>query len=179
VTRPGTDRDRDAAGRPKNARPRDGLGRPLNRGADGEPVMPDDLRLTPAESVQLAQRLIDEGRPFHAHEVLEAVWKTSPGAQRDLWQGLAQIAVGLTHARRGNGRGAVTLLRRGAAAVGRYVAGTAGDRSGDLPDALDLAGVHSAATGLADLIAARGLDAVAADDLRLQLGSPAAPQASG
>jgi len=133
--------------------------------------MPDDLLLTPAEAVRLAQRLIDEGRPFHAHEVLEAVWKSSPSAQRDLWKGLAQIAVGLTHARRGNGQGAVTLLRRGAAAVGRYVPGAAGDQRGELPDALDLAAVHATATGLADLIAARGLDAVTADDLRLQLGS--------
>jgi hypothetical protein len=140
--------------------------------------MHDDLRLTPAEAVQLAQRLIDEGRPFHAHEVLEAVWKSSPGAQRDLWQGLAQIAVGLTHARRGNGRGAVTLLRRGAAAVSRYLPGAAGNQRGELPDALDLAGVHAAATGLADLITARGLDAVAADDLRLQLGSRKTPRSS-
>lgn len=131
--------------------------------------MPDDLRLTQAEAVLLAQRLIDDGRPFHAHEVLEAVWKSSPGAQRDLWKGLAQIAVGLTHARRGNGRGAVTLLRRGAAAVSRYIPGTASGQRGELPDALDLAGIHAAATGLADLIAEGGLDAVTADDLRLQL----------
>jgi uncharacterized protein len=134
--------------------------------------MPDDLRLTPAEAVQLAQRLIDEGRPFHAHEVLEAVWKASPSAQRDLWQGLAQIAVGLTHARRGNGRGAVALLRRGAAAVGHYLPAAADERAA-LPDALDLAGVRAAATGLADLIAARGLGAVTADDVRLKLGPPA------
>jgi hypothetical protein len=174
VTRPETDRDRDAAGRPKNARPRDGLGRPLGRGADGEPVMPDDLQLTPAEAVQLAQRLIDEGRPFHAHEVLESVWKSSPSVHRDLWKGLAQIAVGLTHARRGNGRGAVALLRRGAAAVGRYVPGAAGDQRGELPDALDLASVHAAATGLADLIDARGVDAVTTDDLRFPLGPPGA-----
>jgi hypothetical protein len=173
VTRPGTDRDRDVAGRPKNARPRDGLGRPLDRGAAGEPVMPDDLQLTQPEAVQLAQRLIDEGRPFHAHEVLEAVWKSSPSAQRDLWQGLAQIAVGLTHARRGNGRGAVTLLRRGAAAVGRYDP-AAGDEPGQLPAALDPAGVRAAASSLADLIAARGLGALTADDLRLKLGTSAA-----
>ena len=171
MTQPDTDRDRDAAGRPKNARPRDGLGRPMARGADGEPVMPDDLLLTPAEAVRLAQRLIDEGRPFHAHEVLEAVWKSAPSPQRDLWKGLAQIAVGLTHARRGNGRGAVTLLRRGAAAIDRYVPAAAGDQRGELPDALDLAGVHATATGLADLIATRGLDALTADDLRLKLGS--------
>jgi len=138
--------------------------------------MPDNLQLTPAEAVQLAQQLIDEGRPFHAHEVLEAVWKSSPGADRDLWKGLAQIAVGLTHARRGNSRGAATLLRRGAAAVGRYLSGAAGDQRDELPDALDLAGVCAAATGLADLIAARGLDVVTADDLRLQLGPPRTPR---
>src|SRR5260370_17643282 len=109
VTRRDPARDRDAAGRPKNARPRDGLGRPLGRGADGEPVMPDDLQLTPAEAVQLAQRLIDEGRPFHAHEVLESVWKSSPSAHRDLWKGLAQIAVGLPPPRRANPPAAVPL----------------------------------------------------------------------
>ncbi|HEX9177855.1 MAG TPA: DUF309 domain-containing protein, partial [Mycobacterium sp.] len=50
---------------------------------------------------------------FSAHEVLEAAWKNSADDERMLWQGLAQLAVGLTHARRGNARGAVTLLHRG------------------------------------------------------------------
>src|SRR5260370_30624774 len=112
VTRRDPARDRDAAGRPKNARPRDGLGRPLGRGADGEPVMPDDLQLTPAEAVRLAQRLIDEGRPFHARVALDSVWKASPSAPRGLWQGFAHIPVGVTHAERFDGRGAVRLLIR-------------------------------------------------------------------
>ena len=76
--------------------------------------MPDDLVLGPQESVDEAQRLLDEGMPFHAHEVLEAAWKTAEPAQRELWRGLAQLAVGLTHLQRGNARGAVALLRRGA-----------------------------------------------------------------
>jgi uncharacterized protein len=112
-------RDRDPAGRPRNARPRDGLGRPLDRSAaeTGPAPMPDDLAITGRDAVALADGLLREGRPFHAHEVLEAAWKSSPPGERDLWQGLAQIAVGLTHARRGNARGAVTLLRRGAQRV--------------------------------------------------------------
>jgi hypothetical protein len=61
-----------------------------------------------------AQRLIDAGRPFTAHEVLEAVWKETTGPQRALWRGLAQLAVGLTHQARGNRVGARALLRRGA-----------------------------------------------------------------
>ena len=119
----GVERDRDAGGRPRNARPRDALGRPLPRGVEGEPRVPDDLLLPPAETLVEAQRLLDAERPFHAHEVLEARWKACPPDERDLWQGLAQLAVGLTHLRRGNPAGARTLLARASARVGRY-AGT-------------------------------------------------------
>jgi uncharacterized protein len=104
--------------------------------------VPDDLVVTPEEAADLGGRLLAEGRPFHAHEVFEAAWKSTPGPERELWRGLAQIAVGLTHAGRGNTSGAVALLRRGAgnvrAAAGawsdpgagvdpRYVAGQADD----------------------------------------------------
>lgn len=108
------DRDRDDFGRARNARPRDGLGRPLPRGAAGVPTMPDDLTVTPAAALDLAQRLLDEGRPFHAHEVLEAAWKSAPAEERELWRGLAQLAVGLTHLHRGNPTGAARLLHRAA-----------------------------------------------------------------
>ena len=119
-------RDRDPAGRPRNARPRDALGRPLDPAGgpgSGTDRIPDDLVITGAEAAALADRLLRDGRPFHAHEVLEAAWKSGPPGERDLWQGLAQIAVGLTHARRGNARGAVALLSRGAERVRGYQAG--------------------------------------------------------
>jgi uncharacterized protein len=114
---PGT-RDRDAEGRARNARPRDALGRPLPRGAVGEPRAPEGVVRTPAQTLSEAQQLLDAGRPFHAHEVLEDAWKTGPEYQRDLWRGLAQLAVGLTHAARGNRAGAVTLLDRGVRSLG-------------------------------------------------------------
>ena len=76
--------------------------------------MPDDLVLPPLESLAEAQRLLDAGRPFHAHEVLEGTWKAAPEHERELWQGLAQLAVGLTHRARGNPVGAARLLERGA-----------------------------------------------------------------
>jgi hypothetical protein len=119
-------RDRDPAGRPRNARPRDALGRPLDPAdgaGSGADRIPDDLVITGAEAAALADRLLRDGRPFHAHEVLEAAWKSGPAGERDLWQGLAQIAVGLTHAMRGNARGAVALLSRGAERVRGYQAG--------------------------------------------------------
>jgi uncharacterized protein len=156
-------RDRDEAGRARNARPRDELGRPLPRSAaqDAE-RLPDDLVISPAEAAELGGRLLAEGRPFHAHEVFEAAWKSIPGPERELWRGLAQIAVGLTHARRGNARGAIELLRRGA---GR-IAGLAGASR-----EVDAGFVAGQAAGLALRIERDGLAHVPEADLRLRLAS--------
>ena len=93
-------------GRARNARPRDAYGRPLPHGAEGEERVPDDYAAAPAEALAEAQRLLDADRPFHAHEVLEAAWKSAPEPDRELWQGLAQLAVAFTHVRRGNAQGA-------------------------------------------------------------------------
>ena len=72
------DRDRDPAGRARNSRPRDDFGRPLPYGAARRTRVPDDLALPPVEAVAEAQRYLDEGHPFQAHEVLEASWKAAP-----------------------------------------------------------------------------------------------------
>jgi uncharacterized protein len=109
-----TDRDRDEEGRARNARPRDGLGRPLPYGEEGVERQPEGIERSPHETLEEGQRLLDEGKPFHAHEVFEDAWKTGPDDEHDLWKGLAQLAVGLTHVARGNPVGATTLLRRGA-----------------------------------------------------------------
>ncbi|NKQ56617.1 DUF309 domain-containing protein [Amycolatopsis sp. K13G38] len=115
-----SDRDRDEQGRARNARPRDGLGRPLPYGAEGVPRQQEGVVRTAEETLTEAQRLLDEGKPFHAHEVFEDAWKSTDGAERGLWKGLAQLAVGLTHAARGNEKGAVSLLNRGADAIEPY-----------------------------------------------------------
>ena len=161
-------RDRDPSGRARNARPRDELGRPLPRSAPGPqdvPRIPDDLAITPAEAAELGGRLLAEGRPFHAHEVFEAAWKSTPGPERELWRGLAQIAVGLTHARRGNARGAAALLRRGAGHVREHAPGQSG------PDevGVDAGYVAARAEDIAARIDSRGLAAVPESDLRLAL----------
>jgi uncharacterized protein len=135
-------RDRDDTGRARNNRPRDGLGRPLPRDARGVERVPDGLTLPPAESLVEAQRLLDAGRPFHAHEVLEGTWKAAPGDERDLWQGLAQLAVGLTHRARGNQHGARTLLLRGAARIERYADAP--------PYGIDVSGLVATTRALAD-----------------------------
>ncbi|CAM3852819.1 hypothetical protein SMNI109538_16085 [Smaragdicoccus niigatensis] len=106
------ERDRDDAGRARNSRARDALGRPLPYGVEGVPRIPDDLTLSPAETLAYAQQLLNDGLAFNAHEVLEAAWKSCPEYERELWQGLAQMAVGITHVQRGNPKGAKTLFER-------------------------------------------------------------------
>ena len=135
------DRDRDAEGRARNARPRDALGRPLPYGAVGEERAPEGVVREPAVALAEAQALLDAGRPFHAHEVLEDAWKSAPEAERQLWRGLAQLAVGLTHAMRGNAQGAATLLERGAANIAGYGAAP--------PHGIDVAGLASWARAVA------------------------------
>ncbi|MFJ9107725.1 DUF309 domain-containing protein [Streptomyces sp. NPDC102283] len=117
-----TRRDRDAEGRARNARPRDGLGRPLPYGTPGVERQPEGVVRTPPESLREAQRLLDAGMPFHAHEVFEDAWKSGPEDERELWRGLAQLAVGLTHSARGNTAGGARLLRRGAGALAPFAA---------------------------------------------------------
>ncbi|SEG93271.1 hypothetical protein SAMN04489712_1384 [Thermomonospora echinospora] len=135
-------RDRDELGRARNARPRDAYGRPLPHGAPGVPTMPDDLAPTPQEALTEAQRLLDADRPFHAHEVLEAAWKSAPEAERELWRGLAQVAVGLTHLRRGNPRGARALLTRAADRLDAYAPAP--------PHRIDVAGIAATSRELAE-----------------------------
>jgi predicted metal-dependent hydrolase len=108
-------------------RARDAAGRPVPAGSPEavEPV--PEQALPPVEALALARELLAQGRPFFAHDVLEARWKVAPATERDLWQGLAQVCVGLTHLQRGNAVGGVRLLRRGA---GRLTDWTGQQRSG-------------------------------------------------
>ena len=110
------------------------------RDAAGRPVPPDspdaveqvpEVERTPDEALDLAQALLDAGRAFYAHDVLEAAWKAAPPAEKELWQGLAQVCVGLTHEQRGNAVGAARLLRRGAGRL-RDAAAAHGVRPGEV-----------------------------------------------
>ncbi|OON81888.1 DUF309 domain-containing protein [Streptomyces tsukubensis] len=137
------DRDRDAEGRARSSRPRDGLGRPLPYGAQGVERQPEGVVRAPGDTVAEAQALLDAGKPFHAHEVFEDAWKSGPDAERGLWRSLAQLAVGLTHAARGNIKGGSRLLLRGAAGLDARPEPRPG------PHGLDLSGIADWARVLA------------------------------
>jgi hypothetical protein len=167
---PADGRDRDVAGRARNARPRDGLGRPLPYGAEGVERQPEGLVRTPQQTIAEAQALLDAGKPFHAHEVFEDAWKSGPEDERALWRGLAQLAVGLTHAARGNATGGARLLRRGAGAVEEWAAGRGSGQDSGRPYGVDLGGLVGWARELAGRVE-RGAGPVDAGAEAPRLGS--------
>ncbi len=58
-------------------------------------------------------RRFNAGFYFEAHDLLEEVWIERGGLERQFYQGLIQVAVGLYKIAGGNQGGAVSLLRKG------------------------------------------------------------------
>ena len=63
--------------------------------------------------------LLNSAHYFHAHEVLEDVWRAAAPTDRQFFQGLIQVAVALHHHSRGNLAGCKSLLTR----AGRNLSG--------------------------------------------------------
>jgi hypothetical protein len=135
----------------------------LPHGTAGVEGVPDDLALSADETLAEAQRLVDAGRAFQAHEVPESTWKAALDVERELWRGLAQLAVGLTHAGRGNPVGAMELLRRAANRIEQY--------AGQPPHGVDVAGLVGWARALVMHIEQDGLAALTPNDLTPRLRS--------
>lgn len=115
-----SERDRRDDGRPEQARPRDRTGRPLPYGTTGVALTEDHDPETVEEALELGIRLWTEERFFEAHECLEAVWHASPVPDRDLWQGVIQLAVAGVHLQRGNLAGARAILDKAAERLAAY-----------------------------------------------------------
>jgi hypothetical protein len=90
--------------------------------------------------------------------VLEGAWKNGPDDERTLWQALAQLAVGITHVQRNNGKGAVSVLRRASAALAL---------DATAPYDIDVAGLADYADMLIDDLAANA--SIPPDRLRPRL----------
>jgi len=94
--------------------------------------LPDEERDALAKGV--AQ--FNDGLLFECHDTLEEVWSGVRGPSRDFFQGLIQVAVGFYHLGNGNRPGAIALLRRSLARLGRYPARYAGVELEPLRDAV-------------------------------------------
>ena len=110
-------------------------------GAQGVEPVPEEP-LPPEETLSRARELVEAGRPFAAHEVLEARWKAGPDEERDLWQGLAQVCVAITHAARGNRTGAERLAERAGTKLAAYAATGRGTYGADLDAVMECARRH-------------------------------------
>ena len=77
------------------------------------PLTPLGARLQPGRAA------FNRGAFFEAHELWEGVWRGLGGDQRNLVQGLIQIAAGLHHLQRGRQRPAARLLARGVQNISR------------------------------------------------------------
>ena len=111
---------------------------------------------------RVAAALWNEGLFFEVHEVLEAVWKTAAGTERQALQGVIQVAVAYHHLAHGNRRGARSLLAEGRSRLAS-VPTTA------LP-ALDVAGLLAATAPWEAALARR--ETPAAEPPRLALAAP-------
>lgn len=65
-------------------------------------------------------RLFDEGDYFLSHETLEEYWAEAPKQERDFFQGLINLAVGLHHYHRGNLNGMQMQFRKASARLSSY-----------------------------------------------------------
>lgn len=107
-----SERQRRDDGAPEQQRPRDRTGRPLACDTT-ETLLAETHEPTSVEhALLLGRQLWNAQRFFEAHECLEAVWHAAPRLDRDLWQGVIQIAVAHVHRQRDNPAGAIQLYAR-------------------------------------------------------------------
>ena len=111
---------------------------------------------------RVAAALWNEGLFFEVHEVLEAVWKTAAGTERQALQGVIQVAVAYHHLAHGNRRGARSLLAEGRSRLASVPTTT-------LP-ALDVAGLLAATAPWEAALARR--ETPADEPPRLALAAP-------
>ena len=96
-------------------RPRDRLGRTLPIDTVPEDAAPPVIDVTGLDDDAvwtIAVDYLDQGLPFHAHEVFEQRWRSASGPVKEAWRALAQWGAALTHAERGNDDGARRLAER-------------------------------------------------------------------
>lgn len=94
---------------------RDKLGRPL-RGVEAEqsryPQVPVRIFVEGTQAWVEVGNYLDQGLPFHVHEVCEQRWRCAPVEEQPAWQALAQWGAALTHHARGNAKGARIIAQR-------------------------------------------------------------------
>ncbi|MBZ5503021.1 MAG: DUF309 domain-containing protein [Acidobacteriia bacterium] len=76
--------------------------------------------MTANEQFQRGVALFNAHKFFEAHEAWEELWLLEPEPEKTFLQGLIQLAAAFHHYRRGNSRGAKSLLAAGLAKLERF-----------------------------------------------------------
>jgi hypothetical protein len=88
-----------------------------------KPPIVDLCGRSSSPTLQAAIRQFNTAAYFACHETLEELWRDEISPLREFYQGLLQIAVGLSHLLRGNEAGAVALLPRGSGKLRSFAPG--------------------------------------------------------
>lgn len=118
-------------------------GHPLSEGDEVE-VFPAVMGGSRNAYLSEGLRLFDEGDYFLSHETLEEYWAEAPEQERDFYQGLINLAVGLHHYRRGNLNGMQMQFRKAMKRLSTYPSGYEG---------VDVAAVLEFLRGVPDAVA--------------------------
>jgi uncharacterized protein len=76
--------------------------------------------------------LLNQGSYFHAHDVLEEVWREVRGEDRLFYQGVVQVAIAMHHFSKSNMIGAQSVLAKARRNLDPYPATFGGIDLGDL-----------------------------------------------
>jgi len=72
------------------------------------------------DPARIAAVLFNAGLYFECHEWCEGLWKRAPGASKDFYHGIVQVAAAFYHHEKGNWHGSRTLLGKGLAHLAPY-----------------------------------------------------------
>ncbi len=81
--------------------------------------------------------LLNTGKYYQAHDVLEEVWREVHGWNKPFYQGMVQIAISMHHFSTGNLAGAKSVLRKARTNLGEYPASFCGIELAELRAQLD------------------------------------------
>ena len=73
------------------------------------------------KSFQEFWKLFNAEKFFEAHEVLELLWRETPGPERDFYQGLIQIAAAFVHVQKGTPDGGRKLLEKASIKLKKFL----------------------------------------------------------
>ena len=76
--------------------------------------------MTASEQFERGVALFNAGKFFEAHEAWEELWLVEPEPEKTFLQGMIQLAAAFHHCRRGNSRGAKSLLAAGITKLDRF-----------------------------------------------------------